>query len=1333
MLAASGAALGMVEAFKLVKDGLESVVEQSAAWQTQLSQAQANTQMTTQQVQTMGNAVIQMSQQSGASLEDLGAGYVHIANLMGSAADATKVLDIAQQSAVSTGGNVADYAQTLARVLHEYGASTDEAAKYMDILHTAAAGGDLTLEQFTENSGTALAAAANYGVGLDQVAAAYTALTMHGMDAAQANTQITDGLMRLTTVTPQVADELKRVSDLTGVNLTSDFTAAGLAAKGYTGILSDLRTAEDDMGMSTGEAYQENMKLGDAFRGGQGLAILAGNGYQDFMDKLAANDNTVASAAKREDDYNRSLNTTGTQFNILKADASALAVTVGGPLNTAIGDVLAGFNHLIDFAGAWNDLTGTLADSILNNTNELTALGTEIDHMRSSSDGATDSIKTQTASLYDWGQAASEASGQVKAATAALAAQQQAIDTNAVDHDTASQFATGSLSGGAITQQQKANAAAALEVQKQTEQQALADAKTYYADQAQTAKDAADATKTQALADAQATLDGTKAEIASEKTAYDDRAQADIAARQAQTASALSELQKQNTAANVAAQAAKTAADAQAAAVQNAADESDAAWKDQVTAIKDAATTGENTLHASNDATLKSAVDTANSTYAAQSAAIDAEVKARQEADTVLAHNAEQATAADLANIDKQKTAALDAINQETAAYAAQEAARVAAINATASAQVKALNDTLAAEKQANSDRLAVNSMTQAHGAVAGQQLGQFLTASEGVQADTQAALDAKAAGNQALAAQDQQAAQQQQATAQALSDQLSQIDQATADQMVQYRIQQDTATTAAQVAAIQQQATNQTTALANELNAEKQSQAAKTTATTAYYAGLVTQENQALADYKWNLSQQEQSFKDAEDAKKAADKAALDVVLANLATEQTAEDTRHADAIAKINSQAATDTAAIAKTEQVRKDAATAATTQRNADYAAATAQRAADYKDATDKINAQSALDIGQMQAAQTAADNAFTARSNAADAHFKDVQKQITDTYTADTNAIAAAQKANSDALTQMAKDTQSYADKANASFQSVVDHVSAVTGAMGATSNFHAPGKGPLGAPGGTVTASDFKNQPSDVQKIFTKTYDQPGQDPAQIWASQANGSGASDIATTVASSDIIAKSALFLQGAAEYSYGTGANTFCERFTANMEGRSVMDTAAVAGEHRAAAGQLQHSFPPPAGAEVYYGANAGNEWEGHDGISLGNGMFRSVTSSGIRDASISAWADSVAPYLGWVPQGTPMYRDGGVVPGAIGAPQLVIAHGGEEYLGVSGQRGTLASRGDGIDYRRLAEEIVTAQAKQPIFIQMNNRLVGEAMRTDQRRFAATSPANGVGGRH
>jgi len=119
------AALVAAGGITAVAVGLFKAGEVAAEFQTQLSRAEANTTLTAQQTQAMGTAIIDMSTKSGASLADLGAGYVHIVNLLGTATDATKVLDVAQQSAISTGGNVADYAQTLARVLKEFGLGAD--------------------------------------------------------------------------------------------------------------------------------------------------------------------------------------------------------------------------------------------------------------------------------------------------------------------------------------------------------------------------------------------------------------------------------------------------------------------------------------------------------------------------------------------------------------------------------------------------------------------------------------------------------------------------------------------------------------------------------------------------------------------------------------------------------------------------------------------------------------------------------------------------------------------------------------------------------------------------------------------------------------------------------------------------------------------------------------------------------------------------------------------------------------------------------------------------------------------------------------------------------
>jgi len=194
----------------------------------------------------------------------------------------------------------------------------------------------------------------SYKVPLDQVAAAYVTLTKHGMDAADANTQLADQFLRLTTVTPKVATELERVSKLTGIDLVGDFTTAGLASKGLTGIYADLSAAEQKMGLSSEAANAENMLLGDSLRGGRGLMIDVAYQTNDYLPILSSLDDKTASATKRQDDFNRALETTGGQFAVLKANASAAAVTVGGPVNEAFGGLLGVVNQTIRMAEAWN-------------------------------------------------------------------------------------------------------------------------------------------------------------------------------------------------------------------------------------------------------------------------------------------------------------------------------------------------------------------------------------------------------------------------------------------------------------------------------------------------------------------------------------------------------------------------------------------------------------------------------------------------------------------------------------------------------------------------------------------------------------------------------------------------------------------------------------------------------------------------------------------------------------------------------------------------------------------------------------------------------------------
>src|SRR5438105_12107697 len=114
-----------------------ATAKMAADYQTMITQVANNTTMGTSGLHSMDAAIKAIAAHSPASLDSLAQGYMHISNFGYGAADATKILDAAQKSAVSTGGDVAQTANILANVLHEYSMGGNEAAHAMDVLHLA--------------------------------------------------------------------------------------------------------------------------------------------------------------------------------------------------------------------------------------------------------------------------------------------------------------------------------------------------------------------------------------------------------------------------------------------------------------------------------------------------------------------------------------------------------------------------------------------------------------------------------------------------------------------------------------------------------------------------------------------------------------------------------------------------------------------------------------------------------------------------------------------------------------------------------------------------------------------------------------------------------------------------------------------------------------------------------------------------------------------------------------------------------------------------------------------------------------------------------------------
>jgi hypothetical protein len=103
----------------------------------------------------------------------------------------------------------------------------------------------------------------------------------------------------------------------------------------------------------------------------------------------------------------------------------------------------------------------------------------------------------------------------------------------------------------------------------------------------------------------------------------------------------------------------------------------------------------------------------------------------------------------------------------------------------------------------------------------------------------------------------------------------------------------------------------------------------------------------------------------------------------------------------------------------------------------------------------------------------------------------------------------------------------------------------------------------------------------------------------------------------------------------FTWGSGSNTLCELYVEQVTGIGNQGVTADAAAQRLAGLGLLKPGTPPAGALVYFGPSPDNEFDGHVGIALGGGQFRSITVAGLADAPLAGWG---APYLGYVLPGS-----------------------------------------------------------------------------------------------
>jgi len=321
-MAATALGVGLVGA-------LGASVKQASDYQKMITVAGNNTTLTTKGIQQMSDTVKKLGSETGAPLDQLATGFRKAVNFGFSGSDASKLLGVATKAALATGANVGDTAGVLANVMHEYNTPVSKAASTMNVLHTAAAQGNATLQDFTTTGARAIDMAANLHIPLTQVAATLSSLSRHE-SLADANTQVVGMLSKIVNPAKAAQKELAKLTLSSGIDLLGDFSPTGLKSKGITGVMADLKAA-------TGGNIQEMFQAVPALRGGMAAMLLTGTAGGDYKNIKGSLDQTQAGKTNPVGTaYTSFSKTLGSTLGIVRRNVQLLAIAFGTNLLPAV-------------------------------------------------------------------------------------------------------------------------------------------------------------------------------------------------------------------------------------------------------------------------------------------------------------------------------------------------------------------------------------------------------------------------------------------------------------------------------------------------------------------------------------------------------------------------------------------------------------------------------------------------------------------------------------------------------------------------------------------------------------------------------------------------------------------------------------------------------------------------------------------------------------------------------------------------------------------------------------------------------------------------------------
>jgi TP901 family phage tail tape measure protein len=333
---AVGTALGVVAGAGISKlvSSLGGLVSTGLDFGASMANVNSILQLSDQGLSALSDQVVALTNDPGIrdTPAQLAAGLYDIASAGFTGSDGLTVLTAAAKGASAGVTDTGTAANVLTSVLGAYGLGADQAASVTDMLFQAVNDGKVSFSQLANNMGDVLPIAATYGVGLDEVSAAYAQMTLQGIPVAQAQTQIANVMRTALNPTDALTDAVQSQGY---ANAGAALEALGLS--GYINLIND--SAEE-----SGKTLTDYTGSADA---ANAVMALGGDNADEYADEIDRVKHASDGAGATQKALEKQMKSAAFQIAKAKQSVAALATIVVGGLSPAIAKVASGTTSFI--------------------------------------------------------------------------------------------------------------------------------------------------------------------------------------------------------------------------------------------------------------------------------------------------------------------------------------------------------------------------------------------------------------------------------------------------------------------------------------------------------------------------------------------------------------------------------------------------------------------------------------------------------------------------------------------------------------------------------------------------------------------------------------------------------------------------------------------------------------------------------------------------------------------------------------------------------------------------------------------------------------------------